>query len=149
MRPRHQRKFEPGADVYGSPSMSQPPSQASNSPNGRFRFEAPRLGDAKAGVSILESRDAYHSPPASSITTFAPAWVSAYAAMPPPAPDPTIQTSYVFSVTYLLVDARDGAVRAASRSQMIRTTASLDSDSGARPRPADPGPAHRFRRRRA
>src|SRR4051794_20017082 len=38
--------------------------------------------------------EAYQGPPASSITTRAPAWVSAYAAMPPPAPEPMIQTSY-------------------------------------------------------
>src|SRR5919201_6952530 len=74
--------------------MSQPPSHASNSPNGRSRVEAPRRGDAYEGTSIFESRDAYHSEPASSITTFAPARVSAYADMPPPAPEPTMQTSY-------------------------------------------------------
>ena len=77
MRPRHQLNFEPDATVYGSPSMSQPPSHASNSPNGRSRVDAPRRGDAHAGVSICEFFDANHSPPASSITTFAPAWVSA------------------------------------------------------------------------
>ena len=69
--------LEPAATVYGSPSMSQPPSQASNSPKGRRRVEAPRRGEAKAGVSICEFFDAYHSPPASSITTFAPAFVRA------------------------------------------------------------------------
>ena len=77
MRPRHQRNFEPEATVYGSPSMSHPPSQASNSPNGRRVVDAPRRGDAYAGSSIFEFFDAYHSAPASSITTFAPALVSA------------------------------------------------------------------------
>src|SRR5690348_9195932 len=54
-------------------------------------------------MSIFESRDAKNDGPASSITTFAPAFVSAYAAMPPPAPEPTIQTSYT---KRLLVDCQ-------------------------------------------
>src|SRR5512132_3247755 len=98
MRPRHHMNLFPDATVYGSPSMSQPPSQASNSPKGLLRVDAPRRGDANAGVSICEFFEAYHSPPASSITTLAPAFVSAYAAMPPPAPDPTMQTSYSVSI---------------------------------------------------
>src|SRR3954469_14389687 len=87
----------PEATVYGSPSMSHPPSQASSSPKGRSRVEAPRRGDAYVGMSICEFLEAYQGPPASSITTFAPALVSAYAAIPPPAPDPTMQTSYSVS----------------------------------------------------
>jgi len=34
MRARHQLNCVPGARVNGSPSLSQPPSHASNSPNG-------------------------------------------------------------------------------------------------------------------
>src|SRR5436309_3347155 len=34
IRPRNQSNVVPGACVYGSPSMSQPPMQPSNSPNG-------------------------------------------------------------------------------------------------------------------
>src|SRR3954467_14166604 len=94
MRARHHMNLEPLATVYGSPSISHPPSQASNSPNGRVFVDAPRRGDAYAGMSILLSRDAKNDGPASSITTFAPARVSAYAAMPPPAPEPTMHTSY-------------------------------------------------------
>src|SRR5438270_12755659 len=95
MRARHQAKFcDPWAVMNGSPSISHPPSHASNSPNGRVFVDAPRRGDAYAGMSILLSRDAKNDGPASSITTFAPARVSAYAAMPPPAPEPTMQTSY-------------------------------------------------------
>src|SRR3954468_20349996 len=84
MRPRHHMNLSPEATVYGSPSMSQPPSQASSSPKGRSRVEAPRRGDANVGMSICEFFEAYQGPPASSITTFAPALVSAYAAIPPP-----------------------------------------------------------------
>src|SRR4051812_26420451 len=94
IRPRHQSNWVPGAFVYGSPSICQPPSQASNSPNGRRWVERPRRGEAYAGTIIWLSFDAYHACPASSITTRAPACVSAYAAIPPPAPDPTMHTSY-------------------------------------------------------
>jgi hypothetical protein len=45
MRPRHQSNFVPGARVYGSPGISQPPSHASNSPNGRVAVARPRRGD--------------------------------------------------------------------------------------------------------
>src|SRR5690349_10240506 len=94
IRARHQRNFDPDATVYGSSSMSHPPSHASNSPNGFLVLDAPRRGDAYAGTSIFEFFEAYHSAPASSITTFAPAFVSAYADIPPPAPEPTMHTSY-------------------------------------------------------
>src|SRR4051812_42810971 len=97
MRPRHHMNLLPVATVYGSPSMSHPPSQASSSPKGRSRVDAPRRGDADVGKSICDFFEASHGPPASSITTFAPAFVSAYAAIPPPAPDPTMQTSYSVS----------------------------------------------------
>ena len=67
--------------------------QPSNSPNG-LRFEpAPRRTVAYVGVSIAASRVLYHSGPASSMTTFAPACVRTYAAIPPPAPEPMMQTS--------------------------------------------------------
>src|SRR5204862_5991467 len=89
------------ATVYGSPSISQPPSHASNSPNGRVFVPAPRREDEYAGRSILLSRVANHDGPASSITTCAPACVSACAAMPPPAPEPTIQTSYTAAILVL------------------------------------------------
>src|SRR5687768_18422399 len=93
IRARHQLNRVPGARVYGSPSIWKPPSQASNSPKGRVFVAAPRRGDAYAGSSIGESpRDAYQAGPASSITTSAPAAVSMYAAIPPPAPEPTMQT---------------------------------------------------------
>src|SRR4051812_8429755 len=108
MRPRHHMNLLPLATVYGSPSMSQPPSHASNSPKGRSRVDAPRRGEANDGVSICGVFDAYHSPPASSMTTLAPAFVSAYAARPPPAPDPTMQTSY--SVSIMGSDAELGEV---------------------------------------
>ena len=93
MRARHQEKRSPSATVYGSPSICQPPSHASNSPNGRVGVEAPRRGDSYGHTSMGASFVAYHSGPASSSTTFAPACVSVYAAMPPPAPEPTIATS--------------------------------------------------------
>src|SRR5437899_6296748 len=73
--------------------MSQPPMQASNSPNGRSGVEAPRRGDSYGQVSIAESVRLSQGPPASSTITSAPAWVRAYAAMPPPAPEPTMHTS--------------------------------------------------------
>ncbi len=96
MRARHQPNFDPGATVYGSPSMSHPPMQASNSPKGRSLVHAPRFGVLNGQVSMAESVVLSHGPPASSITTSAPALVSMYAAMPPPAPEPTMQTSYTF-----------------------------------------------------
>src|SRR2546421_5145224 len=73
--------------------MSQPPMQASNSRNGRSGVEAPRRGDSYGQVSIAESVRLSQGPPASRTITSAPAWVRVYAAMPPPAPEPTMQTS--------------------------------------------------------
>src|SRR5204863_9228095 len=93
MRARHQRNFSPGATVYGSPGSSHPPMQPSNSPNGLARVEAPRRGDSYGQVSMAESVVLSHGPPASSTVTLRPALVSAYAAIPPPAPEPTMQTS--------------------------------------------------------
>src|SRR6187431_3385842 len=93
IRPRNQSKREPAACVYGSPSMSQPPMQPSNSPNGLSGVEAPRRGDSYGHADIFESFSESHIPPASSITTSAPASHRILAAMPPPAPEPTMQTS--------------------------------------------------------
>src|SRR5215510_16545617 len=90
IRPRNQSNCEPGACVYGSPSMSQPPMQPSNSPNGLVGVAAPRRGDSYDHVDIFESFAESHMPPASSMTTFAPAAHKTLAAMPPPAPEPTI-----------------------------------------------------------
>src|SRR5690242_1875103 len=93
IRARHQEKSVPGALVYGSPSISHPPMHPSNSPNGRSLVDAPRLGDWYGHSNIFESFVLYQSGPASMSATFAPAFVSMYAAMPPPAPEPTMQTS--------------------------------------------------------
>src|SRR5688500_2555297 len=93
LRARHQSKRVPLARVYGSPSISHPPSQASNSPNGRSFVLAPRRGESYGQASIALSVRQSHGRPASSMTTFAPARVSMYAAIPPPAPEPTMQTS--------------------------------------------------------
>ena len=75
MRARHQRNLSPLATVYGSPGISQPPMQPSNSPNGRALVEAPRRGDSYGQVSIAESFVLSHGPPASSTVTFTPARV--------------------------------------------------------------------------
>src|SRR6185503_12943202 len=99
------------AIVNGSPSMFQPPSQASCSPKGRVLVAAPRRGVANDGTSMVVFFEAYHGPPASSITTFAPAFVSAYAAMPPPAPEPMIATSYTvccWDILAFLMDKETG-----------------------------------------
>src|SRR6266850_4071378 len=96
MRPRNQSNVLPAACVYGSPSMSQPPMQPSNSPNGLAGVAAPRRGDSYGHADIFESFAESHMGPASSMTTSAPASHSTFAAMPPPAPEPTMQTSYVF-----------------------------------------------------
>src|SRR2546425_11421484 len=93
MRARHQSNVVPGACVYGSPSISQPPMQPSNSPNGLVGVAAPRRGESYGHVDIFESLAASHIPPASSMTTSAPDSQSTFAAIPPPAPDPTMQTS--------------------------------------------------------
>src|SRR6267142_6103875 len=93
MRARHQRNLSPFATVYGSPGRSHPPMQPSNSPKGLALVEAPRRGESYGQVSMAESVVLSHGPPASSTVTFRPARVSAYAAMPPPAPEPTMTTS--------------------------------------------------------
>src|SRR5438094_5511185 len=76
MRARHQLNSVPGARMYGSPGISHPPMQASNSPNGRSVVDLPRRGDSYGHVSIAESLALSHGAPASSTTTSAPAWVS-------------------------------------------------------------------------
>src|SRR5579872_3854002 len=95
MRPRNQSNVVPVACVYGSPSRSQPPMQPSNSPNGLVGVAAPRRGDSYGHTDIFESLAESQVAPASSITTSAPASHNTLAAMPPPAPEPTMQTSYV------------------------------------------------------
>ena len=60
--------------------------QPSNSPNGLVGVAAPRRGESYGHADIFESFAASHIPPASSITTSAPASHSILAAMPPPAP---------------------------------------------------------------
>src|SRR5467141_4129522 len=77
MRARHQLNAVPGARVYGSPGTSQPPMQASNSPNGRSFVDLPRRGDSYGHVNIAESFALSQDSPASSTTTSAPALVSA------------------------------------------------------------------------
>src|SRR5688572_1746385 len=104
MRARHQRNvlpgpglpFAPGAGAVtkGSPGTFHPPTHASNSPNGLSGVEPPRRGESAFARIMIASLELSHHAPASSMTTFAPACVSAWAAMPPPAPDPTIATSY-------------------------------------------------------
>src|ERR1051325_5111447 len=93
IRPRNQSNVEPAACVYGSPSMSHPPQHPSNSPNGLVGVAAPRRGDSYGHTDIFESFSTSHIGPASRLTTSAPASQSTFAAMPPPAPDPTMQTS--------------------------------------------------------
>src|SRR5947207_3713859 len=96
-------KSVPSALVNGPPCSSHPPMQASNSPNGRSGVDAPRRGEVYGIRSIAESLVLSQGPPASRRRTLAPARVSVYAAIPPPAPDPTITTSYV-----LRCDGREG-----------------------------------------
>src|SRR5712664_4322541 len=93
IRARHQRNRSPGATVYGSPGMSHPPMQPSNSPNGLSRVDAPRRGESYGQVSMAESVVLSHGLPASSTVTLTPARVRTYAAIPPPAPEPTMTTS--------------------------------------------------------
>src|SRR5262245_47303797 len=93
MRARNQSNVVPGALVNGSPGRSHPPMQPSNSPNGLVGVDAPRRGDSYVHVDIFASFAESHGPPASSRTTLAPASVRTFAAIPPPAPDPTMQTS--------------------------------------------------------
>ena len=54
---------------------------------------APRRGESYGHADIFESLAESHIPPASSITTSAPASQRTLAAMPPPAPEPTMHTS--------------------------------------------------------
>src|SRR6266851_8829560 len=99
MRERNHWKFEPGAEVYGSPSMFHAPLGARNSP----KFSAalpptptPRCGNSYGHISILKSFSGLMLGPASSKTQFRPPSVRILAAMPPPAPEPIMQTSYCF-----------------------------------------------------
>src|SRR5215218_5027598 len=94
MRERNQSNWLPGAEVYGSPSSDQPPSAPSNSPKWRSLVAAPRRGESYGHLYMAESVAESHIGPASSITTSAPACDSTIAAIPPPAPDPMIATSY-------------------------------------------------------
>src|SRR2546425_8153475 len=57
MRARHQSNRVPGARVYGSPSMFHPPTQASNSPNGRSGVDAPRRSLSYGHVSMARSEE--------------------------------------------------------------------------------------------
>jgi hypothetical protein len=67
--------------------------QPSNSPNGLVGVAAPRRGESYGHADIFESLAESHIPPASSMTTSAPASQSTFAAMPPPAPEPMMHTS--------------------------------------------------------
>src|SRR6267378_8578650 len=117
MRARHQLNSVPGARVNGSPSISQPPMQASNSPNGRSLVDLPRRGDSYGHISIAESLALSHGWPASSTITSAPACVSAYAAMPPPAPEPTMHTSYSFACRNVMLEPAFQTVHTATASR--------------------------------
>src|SRR5881409_1944839 len=55
--------------------------------------DSPRRGESYGQTSICESVVLSHGPPASSTVTLTPARVSTYAAIPPPAPEPTTRTS--------------------------------------------------------
>src|SRR5688572_20205903 len=98
MRDRHHLNSSIGCLcvlVYGSPGTCQPPfTVASWKPNGlsgvRVAISGASLGACHMGVSVTGS----YLRPASSITHLSPARVSVYAACPPPAPEPTITTSY-------------------------------------------------------
>ena len=93
MRDRNQSNVLPAPFVYGSPSSVHPPNAASNSPNCCFSVAAPRRGESYVQWNMYESAVGFHIGPASSMSTLAPASVSTFAAMPPPAPEPTMQTS--------------------------------------------------------
>src|SRR6266478_2727014 len=99
MRERNHSKREPGAEVYGSPSMFHAPFGARNSP--KFSracppTPAPRCGASYGHISILKSFSGLTFGPASSSAQFRPPSVRIFAAMPPPAPEPMMQTSYCF-----------------------------------------------------
>src|SRR5216684_4157072 len=97
MRDRNHWKFEPGAELYGSPSMFHAPLGARNS----LKFSpalpptpAPRCGNSYGHRNILKSFSGAMFGPASSSTQFRPPSVRIFAAMPTPAPEPMMQTSY-------------------------------------------------------
>src|SRR5882762_2141617 len=99
MRERNHWKFEPGAEVYGSPSMFHAPLGARNSPKFSLALPptpAPRCGASYGHISILKSFSGFTFGPASSSTQFRPPSVRIFAATPPPAPEPMMQTSYCF-----------------------------------------------------
>src|SRR5229473_3769376 len=99
MRERNHWNFEPGAEVYGSPSICHAPFGARNS----LKFSpalpptpAPRCANSYGHISILKSFSGLTFGPASSSTQFRPPSVRTFAAMPPPAPEPMMHTSYCF-----------------------------------------------------
>src|SRR6202158_5005683 len=99
MRERNHWKLAPGAEVYGSPSISQAPLGARNSPKFSRAWPptpAPRCGNSYGHISILKSFSGFTFGPASSSTQFRPPSVRIFAAIPPPAPEPIMQTSYCF-----------------------------------------------------
>src|SRR6266849_3503868 len=99
MRERNHWKFEPGAEVYGSPSIFHAPFGARNSPKFSWAWPptpAPRCGASYGHISILKSFSGFTFGPASSNTQFKPPSARTFAAMPPPAPEPMMQTSYCF-----------------------------------------------------
>src|SRR5579885_1011161 len=101
MRARNQIQSEPGAFVSGSPGTVQPPtSVASKYPKGRSLPPTPRCGALYGHWNIFDCFVQSNQSPASSMQIFAPAFASTWAATPPPAPEPTITTSYVFGVAF-------------------------------------------------
>ena len=71
----HRPNVVPGAVVYGSPAMSQPPMHPSNSPNGLALVDAPRRAESYGQTSMAESVVLSHGAPASSTVTLRPARV--------------------------------------------------------------------------
>src|SRR5258708_24179264 len=99
MRERNHWKFEPGAEVYGSPSIFHAPLGERNSPKFSPALRptpAPRCGKSYGHRNILKSFSGVRLGPASSRTQLRPPSVRIFAAMPPPAPEPIMQTSYCF-----------------------------------------------------
>src|SRR5437899_2580671 len=113
MRERNHSKREPGAEVYGSPSIFHAPFGARNSPKFSLALPptpAPRWGASYGHINILKSFSGMMLGPASRSAQFKPPSVRIFAAIPPPAPEPMMQTSYCFGerITWAIADISPG-----------------------------------------
>src|SRR4249920_326420 len=99
MRDRNHEKSLPGATVYGSPSIWDPPNVAPYVNGDRPKYPSalgptPRCGTSYGHICSLRSAG-FSIGPASSSRTEIPRSARTFVTVPPPAPDPITTTSCV------------------------------------------------------